>query len=152
MEKRSQTMKGSGRGSGRAGHRAPSISAEKAAAIRYKEIAFTAYPVTDMARARKFYEGVLGLKPNAPVQSADVHWIEYDVGPGTLGIGSSPNWLPSQEGPSLALEVEDFDAAIAVLNEHKIPIIIGPMEMPSCRMATVRDPDGNKLTIHKRKR
>src|SRR6059036_3286592 len=34
--------------------------------IRYREIAFVAYPVTDMARARKFYEGVLGLKPNAP--------------------------------------------------------------------------------------
>ena len=32
--------------------------------IRYKEIAFTAYPVTDVGRARRFYEGVLGLKPN----------------------------------------------------------------------------------------
>lgn len=35
--------------------------------IRYKEIAFVAYPVTDVIRARKFYEGVLGLKPNAPL-------------------------------------------------------------------------------------
>ena len=26
-------------------------------------IAFSCYPVKDMARARKFYEGVLGLKP-----------------------------------------------------------------------------------------
>jgi len=29
----------------------------------YKDIAFTAYPVTNMRRARKFYEEVLGLKP-----------------------------------------------------------------------------------------
>ena len=36
--------------------------------IQYREIAFTAYPVTDMTRARQFYEGVLGLKPNAPVK------------------------------------------------------------------------------------
>ena len=35
--------------------------------IRYKEIAFIAYPVTDMTRARKFYEGILDLKPNARV-------------------------------------------------------------------------------------
>ena len=31
--------------------------------LKVTEIAFTCYPVTDMARARKFYEGVLGLKP-----------------------------------------------------------------------------------------
>src|ERR1051325_9053942 len=78
--------------------------------IRYKEIAFVAYPVTDMARARKFYEGVLGLKPNAPVGSDPPRWIEYDIGPGTLGIGSSPQWLPSPDGASEALEVEDFEA------------------------------------------
>src|SRR6266496_1965563 len=117
--------------------------------IRYKEIAFAAYPVTDMGRARKFYEGVLGLKPNAPVESDTPRWIEYDIGPGTLGIGSSPQWLPSQDGPSIALEVEDFDAAIATLKEHGVAIIVGPMTLPSCSMATVRDPDGNKLTLHK---
>jgi len=119
--------------------------------IRYKEIAFAAYPVTDMARARKFYEEVLGLTPNAPVKSDKPQWIEYDIGPGTLGVGSSPRWLPSQDGPSIALEVEDFEAAVATLREHSIAIIIGPMETPVCHMATVRDPDGNKLTLHKRK-
>ena len=40
--------------------------------IRYKEIAFIAYPVTDIPRARKFYEGVLGLKPNAALASETV--------------------------------------------------------------------------------
>jgi len=119
--------------------------------IRYKEIAFTAYPVTDIGRARKFYEGVLGLKPNAPVKAEDQKWIEYNIGPGTLGIGCSPQWKPSPDGPSVALEVEDFDAAVATLREHKVPIIIGPMDLPSCSMATVQDPDGNKLTLHRRK-
>lgn len=119
--------------------------------IRYKEIAFAAYPVTDMARARQFYEGVLGLKPNAPPKTDQPQWIEYDIGPGTLGIGSSPQWKPSQDGPSIALEVEDFDAAVATLREHHVSIIIGPMDLPSCQMATVRDPDGNKLTLHRRK-
>jgi predicted enzyme related to lactoylglutathione lyase len=51
----------------------------------------------------------------------------------------------------VALEVEDFDAAIASLGKHNVPIIVGPMEMPTCHMATVRDPDGNKLTLHRRK-
>src|SRR3954465_8971281 len=114
--------------------------------IRYKKIAFVAYPVTDIDRARKFYEGVLNLKPNAPVKPG-VPWVEYDIGPGTIGIGSSPNWPPSQAGPPAPPEEEAFDEAVATLREHEVPIIVGPMDLPSCRMATVRDPDGNKITL-----
>jgi predicted enzyme related to lactoylglutathione lyase len=117
--------------------------------IRYQEIGFIAYPVTDIARARKFYEGVLGLKPNAPLKSETQQWIEYAVGPGTLGIGCSEQWKPSNDGPSVALEVVDFDEAVATLKEHGIPFVIGPFDGPICRMVTIRDPDGNKLTIHK---
>jgi predicted enzyme related to lactoylglutathione lyase len=119
--------------------------------IRYKEIGFVAYPVTDVARARKFYEGVLGLKPNAPLKSETQQWIEYDVGSDTLGIGCSEQWKPSNDGPSLALEVEDFDAAVEELRRFDVKFIIGPIDGPICRMVTFRDPDGNKLTIHKRK-
>ncbi|MGC1297869.1 MAG: VOC family protein [Alloacidobacterium sp.] len=117
----------------------------------YKEIAFVAYPVTDVTRARKFYEDVLGFKPNAPLKSETQGWIEYDIGAGTLGIGCSEQWKPSQDGPSIALEVEDFSAVVATLREHNVQIIIGPLEMPTCLMATVRDPDGNKITFHRRK-
>jgi len=118
--------------------------------VKIKAIGFVGIPVTDLKRAREFYEGVLGLKPNAEVKP-DAKWVEYNIGPGCLAIGQSENWPPSKDGPSAALEVEDFDAAVATLREHKVPIVIGPMEMPSCHMATVRDPDGNKLTLHRRK-
>ncbi len=120
--------------------------------IRLREIAFIAYPVTDVTRARTFYEGVLGLKPNAPLQSEQPNWIEYDIGPGTLGIGTSEQWLPSKDGASAALEVEDFQAAVAVLQQCQVPIVMGPLDFPSCQMITVRDPDGNKLTLHRRKK
>ncbi len=119
--------------------------------ITYQEIAFTAYPVTDIARARKFYEGVLGLRPNAPLKAEDQPFIEYNVGPGTLAIGCSPLWKPSQDGASVALEVTDFDAAVATLEEHGIAPVMGPHDGPICRMVVVRDPDGNKVTLHQRK-
>jgi hypothetical protein len=32
--------------------------------IRIKEIAYIGYPVTDVARARAFFEGLLNLKPS----------------------------------------------------------------------------------------
>jgi catechol 2,3-dioxygenase-like lactoylglutathione lyase family enzyme len=58
--------------------------------------------VTDLARARKFYEGMLGLKPTCHVQgrpsSGYVTWVEYDLGGGTLGIGTYPQWKPSRDG------------------------------------------------------
>ena len=40
-------------------------------------------------------------------------WIEYEIGPDTLAIGSvGDQWKPSPDGTSVALEVEDFDDAI----------------------------------------
>ena len=39
--------------------------------LKVTEIAFSCYAVTDMARARDFYEGVLGLKPTMIVGEPD---------------------------------------------------------------------------------
>lgn len=94
---------------------------------------------------------MLDLRPNAPVKSEDQAFIEYDIGPGTLAIGCSPLWKPSQDGASAALEVLDFDAAVATLKERGVVPFMGPHEGPICRMMVIRDPDGNKVTIHQRK-
>ncbi len=120
--------------------------------ITYKEVAFIAYPVLDIPRARKFYEGVLGLRPNAPLKSEDQAFIEYDLGPSTVAIGCHPSmWKPSHDGPCAAFEVTDFDEALATLKEHGIEPVMGPHDGPICRMVVVRDPDGNKITLHQRK-
>jgi predicted enzyme related to lactoylglutathione lyase len=118
--------------------------------IEYREIAFVGYPVTRMARARKFYEGVLGLKSNGYAKGRNPQWVEYDIGPGTLGIGTSKMWRPSTKGASAALEVRDFDAAVAHLKRRRINFVIGPHHLPSCRMVTIADPDGNRITLHQR--
>ncbi len=120
--------------------------------IHYKEIAFTAYPVTRMARARKFYEKVLGLKSNGFATGRNPKFIEYSIGSGTLAIGSSPMWKPSMHGPTAALEVRDFDAAVAQLKRHRVKFIKGPFDFPRCRMVAFRDPDGNQISLHQRKR
>ncbi len=122
--------------------------------IKIDAIACTGYPVTNVARARAFYEGVLGLKPSTIFGEQDgAAWIEYDIGPGTLAIASvgADKWKPSSDGPALAFEVADFDGAIAHLQSHGVHFALEPVEFPSCRMACVHDPDGNQLTIHQRK-
>lgn len=118
--------------------------------IKYKDIAFTAYAVTNMARAKKFYEGVLGLKPTRVFSK---NFIEYDVGPGTLVVASAPKmWQPSRKGTCASLEVIDFEAALAHLKHKKIKLAIGPEEYPTCHMLAIRDPDGNMIALHQRKK
>jgi predicted enzyme related to lactoylglutathione lyase len=119
--------------------------------LKVIEIAFSCYPVTDMPRARKFYEGVLNLKPTTVIDSEHGKWVEYEFGPHALAIGSSPMFKPSPDGCSVALEVENFEAAVAQLREQKVKFRIEPMETPVCHMTMVYDPDGNSVCIHKRK-
>src|SRR5262245_61673609 len=116
------------------------------------EIAFSCYPVTDMARARNFYEGTLGLKPTMLVgETGGMQWTEYDIGPGTLALGAgAPDWTPRSDGCSVGLEVEDFDGAIKHLRDHKVKFRMEPFPTPVCRMAFISDPDGNTICIHKR--
>lgn len=119
--------------------------------LKVIELAFCCYAVTDMARARAFYEGVLGLKPTSVVNSPEGQWVEYEFGPYALAIGSAADWKPNPDGCTAALEVEDFDGAIEYLRAHKVKFRGEPFAGPACRMAMVFDPDGNTVCIHKRK-
>ena len=117
------------------------------------EIAFTGYAVADVPRARKFYEEVLGLSLSRTWgPEGDPQWLEYDIGPGTLAvIKGDENWPSSPVGTAVALEVEDFEAALSRLREHNVEFVFPPYESPVCWMVVVRDPDGNRVVVHKRK-
>ena len=118
--------------------------------IKVQRLAFVGIPVTDMKRARAFYEGVLGLKISEQMMNSQ--WIEYDLGNNTLAIASvGPQWTPSDQGTGAALEVEDFDAAVKSLQDQKVPFVVEAYESPCCRMAIIQDPDGNNIVIHKLK-
>ena len=119
--------------------------------LRVTEFAFTGYSVTDVARARAFYEGALNLKPASVFEHEGKTWLEYEVGPHVLAISNmSEDWKPSPNGGGVALEVEDFDAAIAALKEKGVKFYAEPFASPVCRMALIADPDGNSICIHKR--
>jgi predicted enzyme related to lactoylglutathione lyase len=81
-----------------------------------REIAFTGSSVTDMKRARAFYEDVLGLKPSE--EMAGGKWIEYEVGSGTFAITNIDPKTPSGLGTSIAFEVDDIDATVRELKRN----------------------------------
>ncbi len=120
-------------------------------AVRVKELAFVGYPVADMARAKRFYEGVFGLKPAMEFCEGETQWVEYELNGATLSLGKVPQWQPSPSGPMMALEVEDFDHAVERIREENMPIHVEPFETPVCHMAVVGDTEGNTLFLHKRK-
>ena len=118
--------------------------------MKIKAIGFVAIPVTDVKRARSFYEEVLDLEVLDEMMSGK--WVEYAVGDDTLAIANvSDEWTPSDQGTAAALEVEDFNEAIRRLKDQQVPFAAEPFDTPCCHMAVVQDPDGNKLIIHKLK-
>ncbi|MDR3229096.1 MAG: VOC family protein [Puniceicoccales bacterium] len=128
--------------------------------IRIKDIAFTAYPVTDVPRARAFYGQILGLKETMAHDLGDGKWwIEYDIGAGTLAITNVTKPATDHNGPNIALEVEDLDEALADLKSKGVnffpPDPAAPdslvMDSPICRFFFIIDPDGNGINIHQHK-
>ena len=118
--------------------------------IKIQRLAFVGIPVTDVTRARGFYEGVLGLSVADEMMGGQ--WIEYDLSNNTLAIASvGPQWTPSDQGTGAALEVDDFEGAVKELKNQQIPFAVEPFESPCCRMAIIQDPDGNNIVIHKLK-
>ena len=117
--------------------------------IAIREIAFSCYPVADLARARAFYEGLLGLKVAKTFGEGDTLWIEYDIAGATFAI-TNMGGKPSGDGPSVALEVEDFEDSVRQLKEAGVEITMGPYESKVCWMIMVLDPAGNSLCIHRR--
>ncbi|CAF0700411.1 Putative Lactoylglutathione lyase [Candidatus Methylacidithermus pantelleriae] len=121
--------------------------------LKVLEIAFSAYPVTDLPRARRFYEGILALEPARLFGTETQGFVEYDIGGSTLGIGNGvEGWEPSPNGGCVALEVEDFPAMVEHLRTSGVPFRVEPVETPVCWLAVISDPDGNSLLIHCLKR
>lgn len=118
--------------------------------IKVRSLAFVGIPVTDMKRARGFYESVLGLSVAEEMMGGQ--WVEYNLGNNTLAIANvGPQWAPSDQGTGAALEVDDFEEAMKWLKDQHVPFAVEAFESPCCRMAIIQDPDRNNIVIHKLK-
>jgi predicted enzyme related to lactoylglutathione lyase len=116
----------------------------------FKRVAFTMYPVSEMARARAFYEGTLGLPASKAGETSP--WVEFDLpGGGCLAITNVSESTPGASGGMIALEVEDLDGLVAGLKAKGAAVVGEGIEGPGCHMAVIKDPDGNAIILHKLK-
>jgi len=113
-----------------------------------KEIAFFAYSVRDVPRARAFYTEVLGLVPG---DSFGDHWVEFDVGNVTFGIGNGePLGFEPGSSTGAAFEVDDMHSTRERLKSAGVEV--GEVyEFPACVTCFARDPEGNRFALHQRK-
>jgi predicted enzyme related to lactoylglutathione lyase len=117
--------------------------------LSIKEVAFVYHSVTDVGRARGFYERTLGLEVGMEFEfSPGQWWIEYDIAGVALAIC---NAMPGPASSSLVLEVADLDAALAAMAAAGLPLSQPVLDFAPCRMFAVKDPDGNEIRFHQRK-
>jgi catechol 2,3-dioxygenase-like lactoylglutathione lyase family enzyme len=113
-------------------------------------LAFVAYPVSDIAAARAFYEGVLGLRLT---HEFDGEWYEYDIGDSTFAISAADAEHPVPvRGALVGFEVDDIDAEISRLGALGVEPSSAVADTPVCRFLRLRDPDGSEVVIHQRKK
>jgi predicted enzyme related to lactoylglutathione lyase len=113
-----------------------------------KGIAFFAYSVRDVPRARAFYSGTLGLTPG---DSFGDHWIEFDVGNATFGVGNGEGlgFMPGSS-TGAAFEVDDIEAMRDRLKGSGVEVS-EVHEFPACFTCFASDPEGNRFALHQRK-
>ena len=104
-------------------------------------------PSRDSERARSFYQGTLGLRPDPNAR------YEFWVGDTCFAI-----WEPERfgmqfepyKGGLALLHVDDVASARAELEAKGVEFVGETFDTGVCHMATFTDPDGNQLVLHNR--
>jgi catechol 2,3-dioxygenase-like lactoylglutathione lyase family enzyme len=109
--------------------------------------------VSDLGRARKFYEETLGLK----VMDDRSDGVRYHAGGGTWFLVYPSQFAGTSQSTSMTFETDDVDTAVkelkdrgVVFEEYDMPglkTVDGIAEIQGARGAWFKDPDGNILAV-----
>jgi catechol 2,3-dioxygenase-like lactoylglutathione lyase family enzyme len=111
---------------------------------------FVFVPITDFAKAKDFYGGVLGLECSK--NYGNDMGGEFETGNLTIQVVDSAKigreFRPTSS--AIALRVDDVGEARAQLEEKGVEFEGDTIDSGVCHMAIFRDPDGNGLILHHR--
>jgi catechol 2,3-dioxygenase-like lactoylglutathione lyase family enzyme len=112
-------------------------------------------PAVDIARARNFYEGKLGLK----AAQTNENELRYECGKGTViylykrGATKADHTVAAFEVDDLDKEMKELRQKGVVLEDYDLPglkTVNGVAEMGSERAAWFKDSEGNILSVGQR--
>ncbi len=119
--------------------------------MKISRLLHAALLVSDLQRAKQFYEGVLGLKVK-PRHNFDFEGVWYDLGENEVHLMVVPDSLPpAEQRPRrdfhVAFLVDDYVAAKAHLTKLGFPFREGRHGLAQL---FVRDPDGNLIELQQK--
>lgn len=109
---------------------------------------FVMIPVSDLARAARFYRETLGLPQE--VYSEESQWAEFSCGNVTLALHGGAGPPQTTSGICVALAVADVQAAAMELKDKGVRVMGEPVDYGVCRAVEILDPDGHTLILHRR--
>ena len=113
-----------------------------------EQVDFVSVLMQDIARAKQFYAGTLGL----PIETEGENDLELTLGQVTLDV-FNPTSVGQQFAPSpagIAIRVPDVAAARAELEAKGVSFDGDIVDTGVCHFAFFKDPDGNTLMLHRR--
>lgn len=114
-----------------------------------KGIEIISIPVTNQQAAKEFYLKMgFQLIVEAPYEGGS-NWIQLGI-PGSDTSITLVNWFPQMQPGSirgLVIKCEDLDKDIEEMTARGVTVEPA-QKMPWGRFATVRDPDGNAMSLH----
>jgi catechol 2,3-dioxygenase-like lactoylglutathione lyase family enzyme len=117
----------------------------------------TAAPVSDLAMARDFYEGILGFEPG---ETPSDDMVAYELGGGTGLVVYVSDHAGTNQATLAGFDVPDFDSIFAELSERGVKFEQfedqsgattdndGIIDAGDYRVAFFKDPDGNIFSIN----
>jgi catechol 2,3-dioxygenase-like lactoylglutathione lyase family enzyme len=116
--------------------------------MQVEEVDFVSVLTQDIPRAKRFYGETLGL----PIETEGVNDLEFTLGQVTLDVFNPASvgqaFAPSEAG--IAIRVPDVAAARAELEAKGVQFDGDIVDTGVCHFAFFKDPDGNKLMLHRR--
>ncbi len=109
-------------------------------------------PVNDIARAKNFYESVLGYELSVnEMGGAEMAWFPMSPdGAGATGtLIKSEGYTPSHAGSLVYFTVPDIEVTLAKISEHGGSTLVGKMSIGEYGwIAHFQDSEGNRVALH----
>jgi predicted enzyme related to lactoylglutathione lyase len=107
---------------------------------------FVSVPVRSLERSKAFYGETLGIPPN---EGSHPSYPEFETGNLTISLNEASGEL-TPSSSAIALRVPDVAAARATLEQAGVEFEGETFDTGVCHVAFFRDPDGNRLVLHRR--